>query len=377
MTEEKANNLLREKEEQIFTSERGRVIYAAVVPKKGSEIAYQIEIGIKTPDETFLFDTLSEEFPDELLRVGIPEQIIANYKNIKRRKGTDVNLIADFGRAERNFIKLGSPFVDRVNQDIFDMLGFPSVKDDNDEKASKITFSGGFEFLGQCSEYPNERHNVYNKICGGISISDIERRHTAGTLGCLFSLQNSNEVYGITNSHVLPYADFEANKGIAHPALMDSRTSKPKRVIGELMAKWDKNIFDVAIFKLTKPETPMGIFAIGVGQEGFEIGAAEIGQVSGKSGRTTSVTWGNVLSKNAVVNLRNGRFMRDLILTDTYSDCGDSGSVLYTDEQEVIGLIFGRSMKSKRVFAIKMENIFNCGHKLIDGTEIIIDKFLT
>ena len=377
MTEEKANNLLRDKEEQIFNSKHGRVVYAAVVPKTGTEIAYQIEIGIQTPDETFLFDILSDEFPEELIRVGIPEQIITNYTHIKNNKGAKVDLIAEFARSERNFIKLGAPFIDRFNQDIFDVLGFPSIKDDNDEKASKISFSGEFEFLGQCSQYPNERNNVYKKICGGISISDVEKRHNAGTLGCLFTLQNSNSIYGITNSHVLPYADFETNKGIAHPALMDSGTARPKRVIGELMAKWDKSIFDVAIFKLAKSEEPMGIFAIGVGHEGYELGKAEIGQVSGKSGRTTSVTWGKVLSTNAVVNLRNGKFKRDLILSSTYSDCGDSGSVLYTDEKEVIGLIFGRSMKNKRVFAIKMENIFNCGHQLVDGTEIIIDNFLT
>lgn len=96
---------------------------------------------------------------------------------------------------------------------------------------------------------------------------------------------------------------------------------------------------------------------------------ADIGQEVKKSGRTTGLTFGEILYVDAEVNVNYGAgktaHFVDQLITGNMSDGGDSGSVVVTDDGlYIVGLLFAGS--SDVTVINRIQNVFN----LIPGLEL-------
>ncbi|MEM2189591.1 MAG: hypothetical protein QXG35_09740, partial [Nitrososphaerota archaeon] len=72
----------------------------------------------------------------------------------------------------------------------------------------------------------------------------------------------------------------------------------------------------------------------------------EVGMRVWKSGRTSGVNRGEILATNASVWVNYGdrvRLMRDQIVTTFMARPGDSGSLLLTEDDRAVGLLFAGS----------------------------------
>jgi hypothetical protein len=185
------------------------------------------------------------------------------------------------------------------------------------------------------------RKSRMRPACPGCSLGHF--KVTAGTFGAV--VHKNNEEYILSNNHVLANSN-QAERGdnILQPGRWDGGTNNDK--IGELTEfipiSTIGNLVDCAIAK------PI----YDISDEIIEIGRvqgkreARLGLKVKKSGRTTGLTSGRVIQLNATVKVKYGfglATFEDQIIASRMSKGGDSGSLVLTEDNEAVGLLFAGS----------------------------------
>jgi PKD repeat protein len=188
---------------------------------------------------------------------------------------------------------------------------------------------------------------------------------TAGTIGARVKDAQGN-VYALSNNHV--YADSngaQLGDSALQPGPYDGGTD-PADKIGELHdfepLRFDgsNNTIDAAIASTTAAEVGYSTPSEGYGTPSATIASASLGLNVQKFGRTTGWTHGEVSQINATVDVcyeqqcnpafcrckKLARFVDQIVITPgTFSDGGDSGSLIVTDDgnKNPVGLLFAGS----------------------------------
>jgi len=190
----------------------------------------------------------------------------------------------------------------------------------------------------------------HRPVLGGISVSP-QKFLLAGTSGLI--VMREGKPFILSNNHVLRLSqiynpDDRPQKGdyIRQPSFVDG--GKPEDSIGEL---WDwveisfpgPNEVDCAIGKLEE-----SYFAriLGLGAP-LGIAPGVIGQKVFKSGRTSGITQGKITYTNVTISVNYGidepAIFEDQIMSEPFTEAGDSGSVWLDENNFVIGLHFAGS----------------------------------
>ena len=203
-----------------------------------------------------------------------------------------------------------------------------------------------------------DRTKVFRPVPGGVSIGC--QGITAGTMTCLVFDEKTGEPCILSNNHVIamdwgtchygkeglpilqpgPY-DIVMNKlgkcnrvGTCPIYLCDDDTVK-KYQIGSLY-RWvpvesgKRNLIDAAIAKpLNVKDVSFEVFELGIPGKSIELTENDIGKKVVKSGRTTGITYGNIVSIDGIVRVRGWgvcTFVDQIITKPAMLRPGDSGS---------------------------------------------------
>lgn len=207
------------------------------------------------------------------------------------------------------------------------------------------------------------------KLTGGISVYDEEASMSFGTAGAFFTTTEDNNTYLLSNYHVLLHDGGEINDKIVHPSKADAYHNRTNfKVIGEVYWKQDIlqtnfNTMDAAIAKIYDHiKIDIGKYSKCEGISFLGLDSPKIGQNVKKCGRTTGYSNGRIRSINATVNVSNedneSEYYINQILTTKMTEDGDSGSILVTEDNKVIGLLFSGN-KRDASFANNINTIFN------------------
>ena len=193
----------------------------------------------------------------------------------------------------------------------------------------------------------------HERMTGGISVSLLEDSSTYGTAGAFFRMKDCNDIFMISNHHVLGKSD-EDNCVVVHPSVDDAYCHglKPvKNAIGNVFWKCESSIIDAAITKVKPCNIDQGRYTRceDIDFSGG-IGVAKLGEDVRKCGRTTGMKTGIIVSTfcyvNVTIDIRgNKKLFKNQIMTTLMSDHGDSGSVLVNNKNTVVGLHFAGSGK--------------------------------
>lgn len=183
---------------------------------------------------------------------------------------------------------------------------------------------------------------------------------TAGTLGA--RVRDGGNVYILSNNHVTA-ASNSANIGdpTLQPGSFDGG-SEPDDVIGtlaaykEILFDGSDNVMDAAISLVDEADvTGATPSTAGYGAPGTSVTSASVGLGVQKYGRTTGHTTGTVEEINVTVTVcyagfifctQSARFVNQISISDgTFSDGGDSGSLIVTNDSDAnpVGLLFAGS----------------------------------
>ena len=218
--------------------------------------------------------------------------------------------------------------------------------------------------IGEVIAFDEDPTMKHRPAFPGISIGNIDI--TAGTLGAVVIDNETGLKVILSNAHVLTTSAVQNTSSleILQPGPTDGGTLEEDKIA--TLARWivlkngefDRNFIDCGIAipdnQEDLTEEVLGI-GVPVGAESAEVDMRVV-----KSGRTTGVTFGNVLDVNAtlIVNYRDDGLVLfdDLIVADEMGAPGDSGSlVLNSENNRAIGLLFAGS--STRTIFCKMERI--------------------
>jgi hypothetical protein len=242
--------------------------------------------------------------------------------------------------------------------------------------------------------------NKHRPATGGTSIGHVDI--TAGTFGCLVK-QESN-IFILSNNHVLACSnEAEIGDSIIQPGAYDNGkypedyiatlkdfvpieigglesfcpignfiknlcnclaklTGSKTRFTAIRLQSDNENLVDCAIakpleLKLVTPE----IMEIGLITD---VISAQLGMKIKKSGRTTGLTHGTVEQTDVTVNVQYGEgkiaVFKDQLMAGTMCAGGDSGSVVLTEDNQLLGLLFAGSENSTIINRI--ENVFELLH---------------
>jgi len=183
---------------------------------------------------------------------------------------------------------------------------------------------------------------------GGVSIGHPEV--TAGTLGC--AVYKNGEIFGLSNNHVIAvnwgYRKI-GRKGdkILQPGRYDGG-KLPDDAIGEL-EDWvtvnisEPNKVDCAIFKPYDGMLRAEVLKIGIPAG---IKEPEIGMKVFKFGRSCHYAANKIIAVNATVRVWGYgvcTFEEQFVVKNPFGIPGDSGSVVFTEGNDVVGLLFAGS----------------------------------
>jgi hypothetical protein len=211
----------------------------------------------------------------------------------------------------------------------------------------------------------------------GISIGHVNI--TAGTLGGLVRDRESGDVVILSNNHVLADSN-EAAIGdqILQPGPHDGGVS-PGDHIANLtrfvpidFAEDGENRVDAAIATpLNSADVIWNTKDIGVETPASvrHLGESDLGRYVHKTGRTTEHTQGFVDAVFATVQVKYDLFLKatfvdQIIITqslaeEAFSDGGDSGSLVYDNDNSVVGLLFAGSQGTAEEPATTIVNPMN------------------
>jgi len=228
--------------------------------------------------------------------------------------------------------------------------------------------------VGEIKALAADRTNKFRPAPGGVSIGHYAI--TAGTLGCVVKKDNVRVI--LSNNHVLANSNnAKIGDSIYQPGPYDGGTALDKmatlsafvpikfegnsdgcnpvsKVIGlakKLFAKVtgkafvESNKVDCALAKpLVNADVLDNLLELCLP---IGYGATDIGQTDRKSGRTTAVTEGVVIGTDATVSVGYGdnlvAVFEDQLIYGPMSQGGDSGSVLLSQSNRIVGLLFAGS----------------------------------
>lgn len=184
-------------------------------------------------------------------------------------------------------------------------------------------------------------------LIGGMSIG--HPWVTAGTLGGIFK-DASGDIVLLSNNHVLAAENRGGTThGTVQPGIIDGGI-EPRDTVGRLksfsvLTKSGYNYEDSAISK-PFPEIALDYQVRTIGKPaGFALDYY-VGMSVRKHGRTTGYTTGKIIATNAnlLVYYDMGPLMfSDCIITNNMASGGDSGSLLFDHDKNVVGLLFAGS----------------------------------
>ena len=205
---------------------------------------------------------------------------------------------------------------------------------------------------------------------------------SAGTIGC--RVTDGALVYALGNNHV--YARLNrARRGedIVQPGLVDSfcEIVYGDQVVGALadfvsidFRPWRVNTVDAAIALTTPDDVGTGTPADGYGTPRASTVAASVGQAVQKYGRSTGLTFGEVIGINATVDVsydaRTARFVDQIIVGGDAGFIlpGDSGSLLVTaPDKDPVGLLFAGNEAGDYAIANRIDLVLDALDVTIDG----------
>jgi hypothetical protein len=211
-----------------------------------------------------------------------------------------------------------------------------------------------------------ERADKWRPCPGGVSIGHYSI--TAGTFGSVVYDRATGRPLILSNNHVLSNSDSvqetKAQKGdaILQPGSYDNGMVENDTIA--TLERWIKldsyrvNKVDCAVAKpLNDSDVSDEILEIGVVNG---IGTAVETMAVKKSGRSTALTTGTVIDVNATVSVSYGDFsvpFEDQIITTGMAGPGDSGSLLVSEDNKAVGLLFAGS--SQVVVHNKIQNVID------------------
>jgi hypothetical protein len=228
----------------------------------------------------------------------------------------------------------------------------PVIEKDINEKELKITNSGVVSLQSE----------KLSKLTGGCSVYFQEGSRNSGTAGAFFKIKSNKEIYMLSNEHVIVDSNYGLNTKVVHPASSDVNNDGTNCLIGHVVWTSQKSdeLMDAAIAKIDYPVS-VGKYSLSPDIKFLKFKKPKIGQNVKKYGKTTKLTHGEIRSINCTVNVSGtasyNRLFKYQILTTFMSKPGDSGSILVTDKNELVGLIFAGDDESV-TFANNINYIF-------------------
>ena len=215
--------------------------------------------------------------------------------------------------------------------------------------------------IGKVYALAIDKKGVFEKLIGGISISDI--RPVAGTLGIILKDFDGKPI-GLTNRHVLM-----KNTKVFQPGFFDAfqknilnnEVGKLKRYI-EIKAPPEKNLVDAAIFEVYEEFFDKNNLEkiINIGKiKGIR--SAKLGERVKKEGRNCYGE-GIVTDVNATIKvygyegMEYAIFEDQIVIEPPIMSPGDSGSAILSYDNYLVALGFAGSNKVS--IANKIENVF-------------------
>ncbi len=189
-----------------------------------------------------------------------------------------------------------------------------------------------------------------------------------GTLGAMVKDRNTGAAMGLTNFHV---ACVDSTWAVGNRQVQPGRPDggAVSDDFGQITRAVLSTMVDGAVLKVDDGQPWVAEVA--------EIGAvagkqtAAVGMAVQKRGRTTEHTYGSVSSVDFTVTVPYGdgigsRTLRHQIRINTdasrsarFSDRGDSGSVIMTQERKVVGLLFAGSTDGRFTFANPIQSVLD------------------
>jgi hypothetical protein len=202
------------------------------------------------------------------------------------------------------------------------------------------------------AEIDKSRESRWRPAPGGVSIGHY--RITAGTLCAVVYDKSSGKRLILSNNHVLANStngkDHRARIGdaILQPGPIDGGTVE-QDTIGKLyrfipLNDKHSNLVDAAVAKPLNPNLVVP-YILGIGTVKGTV-LPELGMEVQKSGRTTGSTHGTIRAIHVIVNVDyDGRILKfkDQILTNSFDQPGDSGSLVLDGQNRAVGLLFAGS----------------------------------
>ena len=189
-----------------------------------------------------------------------------------------------------------------------------------------------------------------------ISIKESDGTFTSGTLGGIVykNIDDKVEYYILTNNHIFsvfnqlpigtpiiqtnPFKNTSSNDVIAHltsfvPLMSSDETFTYLNQVDAAIAKLiDSQLISKSAFRIGRT---------------YGVNSAKLNQIVQKVGASSGVTEGRVIGLGATISLRDSDnkllFFKDQIILDIEGLPGDSGSLVFNDDIEAIGLLIGGS----------------------------------
>ncbi len=385
MTEQEANEYLKDNEEEIFIDKKyGKAVYAAVINDPRNPFEYTIEIGFKIKPTYVVDKFLSTKKHSELSRLGISENTISKLEKMTEEiiKNRDIFLEGDykFGLDEDEIqsLKLDPLPINGLSKEDLMIIGFSEEVSGKLKDEKFISrHSDDIELLccGNSGELYKNRHDYLE---GGISISSFKDLQYSGTLGCLLRIKEDRSIFALTNAHVLRGGVRGHKNYVAHPSLSDSNSNSIP--IGNVHWLLQNDIIDAALIRIDSLLEP-GEFSRCANIQFLSPIEAARGMAVEKCGRSTGYSEGIVRSTNATLYyfskpLNKHFFYRNQIMTTCMANGGDSGSPLVSKSGNVVGLIFAKTKNHTATFSNHFENIFNQNVKNYDLKKITFKEFI-
>lgn len=371
MTEAQANRYLKKYEKEIFKENiHGTPTYAAVVLHPFIPFEYTIEIGLKTGvNHDYIYDIINNDDKNKLLEELFikKETIVYLSSNINKDKDLESLFKQDndlfISKEELKALTFESDTINNISKPLLKSIGFTNkIANDISDSLIYTKSSGDFEKLYEHIEnnncrIPENESKFQKQIEGGMTIKPKDSFNRSGTLGGVFKMKDDNELYALTNEHVLKYGDCSEEKSsVVH------KVGNKKCEIGKIYWKMDNQYIDAGIIKLNK-NVKLDKFTR-CGKIEFKAPIkASIGMSVKKCGKRTEYTEGIINSINATTydfDELNGKdiFYRHQIMTNYMARPGDSGSILVSKSNHPLGLIFARTKNCTANFANHFEKIF-------------------
>jgi len=263
-----------------------------------------------------------------------------------------------------------------TRKNIYSILGntFDLIGPRND---FKVRISSGIYELPSTLRSKKINQFQSEKLVSGIAISNYGISNTSGTLGALFYSENEEDVYGLTNNHVI-HSYYSNDKEIIHPGWLEYHKDKkltPKK-IGETVWSNDPKL-DAAIFKVNN-DTPVESGDLYNKSTYNNLGKALFNETVFKVGKKTAKKQSKVISPRTIMNisLKNGEsiVVDNIIMIErrkgtsasVFSEDGDSGSLIFNSKRNALGLLFAQDIEAERSFAIDINNILSTNGNLIN-----------